>query len=84
MIVLPLFGDQPDNAQRIVEKGFGLRFLPWRVTDGELLGAIERLLADLSLKRKLEIVSKRMQSSDSQLKAARMVEKLAAEFSNEL
>ena len=46
MIVLPLFWDQYDNAQRVDELGFGVRLDPYRFTDSEMHEAIERLLAD--------------------------------------
>jgi len=51
MIVLPLFADQYDNAQRIQEKGFGLRLEPYLCSEEELLTSIEKLLNDKSLKR---------------------------------
>ena len=46
MVVLPLFWDQHDNAQRIDETGFGVRLPTYSFERGELAGAIDRLLAD--------------------------------------
>ena len=46
MIVLPLFWDQYDNAQRVHELGYGVRLPTYAFTDDELLGAVDRLLAD--------------------------------------
>ena len=46
MIVLPLFWDQVDNAQRVDETGFGRRFPTYDFADAEFLGAIDGLLAD--------------------------------------
>ena len=44
MIVMPSFVDQFDNAQRVQEKGFGIRMDAYECTDEELLEAIEKLL----------------------------------------
>ena len=46
MLALPLFWDQYDNAQRVDETGFGVRLATYDFEDAELLGAIDRLLAD--------------------------------------
>ena len=46
MIVLPLFWDQYDNAQRVDETGFGVRLATYDFDDAELHGAIDRLLGD--------------------------------------
>ena len=53
MIVLPLFWDQVDNAQRIDETGFGRRLATYVFRDDELTDAIDELLADGALKRRL-------------------------------
>ena len=47
-IVLPLFWDQYDNAQRIDECGFGVRLSTYEFSDEELHTAIERLSSDTS------------------------------------
>src|SRR5664279_2289733 len=49
MIVLPLFWDQYDNAQRVHELGFGIRLDTYGWTDADLHGAIDSLLADAAL-----------------------------------
>ena len=46
MVVLPLFWDQYDNAQRLHDTGFGIRLDTYRHAPEELTAAIERLLAD--------------------------------------
>jgi MGT family glycosyltransferase len=53
LIVLPLFWDQYENAQRIDELGFGVRLDTYRFADDELTGAVERLLADSALRSNL-------------------------------
>jgi UDP:flavonoid glycosyltransferase YjiC (YdhE family) len=45
MIVLPLFWDQHDNAQRVAECGFGVRLETYEFEDAQLHEAIDRLLA---------------------------------------
>ena len=51
MIVLPLFWDQYDNAQRVDELGYGVRLSTYGHDGEELRGAIDRLLADDALQR---------------------------------
>jgi UDP:flavonoid glycosyltransferase YjiC (YdhE family) len=46
MIVLPLFWDQYDNAQRVHELGWGVRLDTYRFTDAELQAAVDRLVGD--------------------------------------
>src|SRR3954447_15967485 len=53
MIVLPLFWDQYDNAQRVDETGFGLRLPTYAFEPVDLLAAIERLLGDAELRTRL-------------------------------
>jgi len=77
ILTLPLMVDQTDNAQRIYETGHGLRFHPYHVTQDQLLSGIENLLADELLKRRMKSISKRMQSSNSQARAADVIEDVA-------
>ena len=48
MVVLPLFWDQYDNAQRVDELGFGVRLRTYGFEDAELRGAVDRLIAAAS------------------------------------
>jgi len=77
VLVLPLFGDQWDNGQRIYETGHGLQFRPYQVTENELLAAIESTLKDELLERRMISISKRIQSSNSQSRAADVIENVA-------
>ncbi|XP_054152696.1 NDP-glycosyltransferase YjiC-like [Oppia nitens] len=52
MIVLPLFYDQFDNAQRLQDLGLGIRLNTYKCTDEEMLTAIEKLLNDNELNEK--------------------------------
>jgi MGT family glycosyltransferase len=77
MIVLPLFWDQHDNAQRVQESGFGVRLDPYRFGDAELLGWIDRLLADRALAGRLETMARRLQATPGTIRAAELIEALA-------
>ncbi len=79
MVALPLFWDQYDNAQRVAEADVGIRLPTYAFDDGELLGAVERLLADAALHERLAGVSRRVQSADGRTKAADLIERLATE-----
>jgi UDP:flavonoid glycosyltransferase YjiC (YdhE family) len=60
MIVLPIFWDQHDNAQRIDETGFGVRLDTYGHGAEELTRAIERLLSDRELAGRLGALSARL------------------------
>ncbi len=76
MIVLPLFWDQYDNAQRVAECGFGLRLPTYELEDGQLRDAIERLLA--TEHDRLRAASARLQASPGTVKAADLIQGLVA------
>ena len=73
MIVLPVFSDQFDNAQRLKEKGLAVRLDPYFSTQTELLDAINKSVNDLQLKLKYQNISKRIQSSKSKERAAQLL-----------
>jgi MGT family glycosyltransferase len=77
MIVLPLFWDQPDNAQRVQETGFGVRLDPYCFRDEELLSWIDRLVADQRLAQRLNTISRRLQTAPGTVRAAEFIEALA-------
>ena len=77
MIVLPLFWDQYDNAQRVDELGLGLRLPTYEFTEHDLTGAIDRLVADDVLSRRLGGISSRLQANPGTVKAADLIERLA-------
>ena len=53
LIVLPLFWDQYENAQRIDELGLGARLDTYAFTDAQLTDTVDRLLADAALRARL-------------------------------
>ncbi len=81
MVALPIFWDQHDNAQRVHETGFGVRLPTYDFEAADLLGAIDRLLADDDLRSRLGAVSTRVQASPGTVKAADLLERLARDGS---
>lgn len=53
LIVLPLFWDQYENAQRIDELGYGVRLDTYAFTDEQLIGAVDSILADTALRARM-------------------------------
>ena len=77
MIVLPLFWDQVDNAQRVDETGFGVRLSTYGFRDEELTGAVERLVGDASLGARMAAMSARIQGTSGTSRAAELIERVA-------
>jgi UDP:flavonoid glycosyltransferase YjiC (YdhE family) len=78
MVALPLFWDQYDNAQRVDETGFGTRLSTYGHADGELVDAVEALLADDALAARLAAVSARLAATPGTERAAGLIEAVAA------
>ncbi|HET7128658.1 MAG TPA: nucleotide disphospho-sugar-binding domain-containing protein [Gaiellaceae bacterium] len=78
MVVLPLFWDQYDNAQRVHGTGFGVRLDTYGHTREQLTGAVDRLLADESLKARLAAASARLHAAPGTERAAVLIEQLAS------
>jgi MGT family glycosyltransferase len=64
MIVLPLFWDQYDNAQRVDELGYGVRLDTYRFTDAELHAAVDRLVGDSQLRGRLAAAGAMIRARD--------------------
>lgn len=77
MVVLPVFWDQYDNAQRVDELGLGVRVPTYAFEDEQLTGAIDRLLADADLRGRLAAISSRLRMNPGTVKAADLIERLA-------
>ena len=74
MVVLPVFWDQYDNAQRIQETGFGIRLDTYGHEPPELPAAVDRLLADEALHARLAGLSRRLQAAPGTARAADLIE----------
>jgi MGT family glycosyltransferase len=76
MIVLPLFWDQYDNAQRMDETGFGIRLDTYTFTDEQMHRAIERLLDDEAAAARRAALAAELQSHDGVARAAERIEQV--------
>jgi MGT family glycosyltransferase len=83
MIVLPLFWDQYDNAQRVQELGFGVRLRTYDFQDDELRGAVDRLLADTDLRARMAALGERIRAADGKMRAADLIERVGRRFRDE-
>ena len=77
MIGLPLFWDQYDNAQRLQETGFGARLPTYDWTEDEMIGTVERLLADGELRQRLRTAAADVQARSGNIRGADLIERLA-------
>ena len=74
MIVLPLFWDQYDNAQRVDETGYGIRLPTYAFSNADLRGAVDRLLGDVGLRNRLAAIGAEIRAKDGVAKAAEAIE----------
>ena len=77
MVVLPLFWDQHDNAQRVDETGFGRRIGTYDHDDAELVRAVDLLLSDRDLRTRMEALGERIRSRRGTERAATVIEEAA-------
>lgn len=79
MVLLPLFWDQYDNAQRMDELGFGIRLATYAFADEELTGAVDRLLADTDLRARLADIGSAIRARDGLKVGADVIERVGLE-----
>jgi UDP:flavonoid glycosyltransferase YjiC (YdhE family) len=77
MLVLPIFWDQHDNAQRVDETGYGVRVPTYDFRDGELAAALDRLLADEPLRARCVEAGERLRERPGTELAADLIERVA-------
>jgi MGT family glycosyltransferase len=77
MVVLPIFWDQHDNAQRVHETGFGARLGTYAVEPAELTRTVERLLDDRAVSGRVSAASARLRQRPGTVVAADLIERLA-------
>jgi UDP:flavonoid glycosyltransferase YjiC (YdhE family) len=74
MVLLPLFWDQYDNAQRMDELGLGVRLATFGFEDARLGQALDRLIGDDAVTRRLREISARLQANLGTERAAACIE----------
>jgi UDP:flavonoid glycosyltransferase YjiC (YdhE family) len=77
LLVLPIFWDQHDNAQRIDETGYGVRLPTYGFRDGELADALGRVLTDAPLRARSVTAGERLRRRPGTELAADLIERLA-------
>jgi UDP:flavonoid glycosyltransferase YjiC (YdhE family) len=77
MILLPLFWDQYDNAQRMDELGFGRRLSTYTFSEEEMNSALEDLLGDSELTQRMAVMAAGIQSREGTTKGADVIESVA-------
>lgn len=79
MIVLPIFADQIDNAQRVEDLNLGRRLDVHNCSKEELLGAIEEVLADTGINTRLHEIGTQMRARQDRRKISHTLAKLVEE-----
>ena len=77
MILLPLFWDQYDNAQRMDELGFGVRMATYEFTEDQMNDALDRLLSDAGLRARMAANGEAIRSRDGLRVGADVIERVA-------
>jgi MGT family glycosyltransferase len=82
MILLPLFWDQYDNAQRMDELGFGRRLATYAFTDQEMTDALDALLNDTDLRERMAAMSRQIQARNGTQVGADVIERVARAYAD--
>ncbi len=77
MLVLPVFWDQHDNAQRVHETGYGIRLPTYALTRDQLAGAVDRLLTDAELRERSVAAGERLRARPGTVAAADLIQRVA-------
>jgi MGT family glycosyltransferase len=75
-LIMPYVWDGHDNATRVHETGHGLKLHRYDWTDAEFAQALDRLLTDGDMARRLSAASAHMQASNGPRKAAGLLDDL--------
>ena len=84
LVVIPTEWDKPDNAQRVVEAGVGVRLSFRRCTPERLRHMIEVVLRDATFRNNAQRMAKTFGQCGGPPAAAQLLEKLAISSANDL
>lgn len=76
LVVLPLFWDQYENAQRIDELALGIRLDTYHFRDDELITALDRVLADSEMRERVAAIGDAVRDRDGLSVAADVIERI--------
>jgi MGT family glycosyltransferase len=79
MVLLPLFWDQYDNAQRMHELGFGVRLGTYTFTEDEMHAALAAVL-DPAKRAELADIGERVRARDGLRRGADVIEQVARAY----
>ena len=82
MVVLPLFWDQYDNAQRVHELGLGVRLETYAFSDHQLVAAVDGLIRDSAQRARSADIGSRIRDRRGLRKAADIVERVARGYAD--
>lgn len=77
MVVMPLFGDQYDNAQRVQDKNYGRRLDLTKFSGDKLMSHVNELLADQDIRKAVKNIGIKMRSTDALARAGELINTLA-------
>ena len=77
LVIVPTLWDKPDNAQRVVEAGAGLRLEPRACTPEGLRRAVQQVLEEPRYRAKAQWLAERLRAAPGPPRAAELLESLA-------
>ncbi len=77
LLVMPVGGEQGDNASRVVHLGAGLRADIKQFTPQEIGAKIDRLLAEPSFRQRAQAIASALAQTDGPATAAQFIERVA-------
>jgi UDP:flavonoid glycosyltransferase YjiC (YdhE family) len=79
LVVVPTEWDRPENAQRVVEAGAGLRIPANRCTPERLRAAVDRVLREPSFRENARRMGDAFARYDGPARAAQLLDELAVD-----